>query len=287
MWSVKTYRIIISLILVYIFLGVSNPFITKAELEPFYNVSVKIEPTITGFLNEKIEVHCEKDGQYYMTIDLNNSNRYEYKKLFENGVYTFAARVRYDFNGEYTVLPKEQVIELSYKNNNVLNEIIFTIEGVSSEPDDHAHVHDEEPDPNIDQGERVYTIDDLEELQQMQESVVSAAEVAFAEQEQWEQNNSFLAQHGVSDTGVPADSNNMLPMHSYPADQEQDDNEVKSSEDLESLSEEETAELEMESSNSDDKKALSVVAGLMVIVLLIVTLVTVLIIVERKRDKYE
>lgn len=185
---------------------------SKADMKPNYNIAVKIDPAIIVYLNEKIEVYCEKDGQFYMTIELNESNRYEYKKVFENGEYTFRARVRYDTDGIYTVLPSSQAIELTYLNNNILNEIVFTIDGVSEEPEIHSHLADTEhgSEDDFNQAEKVYTIDDLDELYEMQESMLDEGEKAFSELEVWEQSQSFISKYETDK------KDETEPMHFYP-----------------------------------------------------------------------
>lgn len=187
---------------------------SKADMEPGYNIVVKLDPAVIAYLNEKIEVYCEKDGQFYMDIDLNKSNHYEYKKVFVNGVYTFRARVRYDMNEEYTILPDSQTIELTYKNNNSLNEIVFTIVGARDEPEEHSNLTDNESDLSLE--EKIYTVDDIDELYEIQESILVEAEGAFSEQEVWEQSHNFLSKNGVSDQKFPTMENENLPMHVYP-----------------------------------------------------------------------
>lgn len=185
---------------------------SKADIEPDFNIAVRIDPeAAVAYLNEKVEVYCEKDGQFYMTIDLNKNNRYEYKKLFENGVYTFRARVRYDMNEEYTILPDLQTVELTYKNNNILNEVVFTVDGMSVEPEIHTHLTDESEQEHEDfsKEEKVYTIDDINELYEIQESMIAEAEAAFTEREAWEQNHNFVSKCEIADQ-------KMFPMHVYP-----------------------------------------------------------------------
>lgn len=191
---------------------------SKADIEPDFNIAVKIAPAAAvAYLNEKIEVYCEKDGQFYMTIDLNKNNRYEYKKLFENGVYTFQARVRYDMNGEYTILPDIQAVELTYKNNNILNEVVFTVSGMSTEPELHTHLTDESKQPeDSSKEEKVYTIDDIDELYEIQESMIAEAEAAFTEQEVWEQNHNFVSKYEIADQKIFGNESSTFPMHVYP-----------------------------------------------------------------------
>lgn len=207
-------------IVIFLLVAVSMAIESKADMEPDYNIAVRIDPAIIVHLNEKIEVYCEKDDQFFMIIDLNKNNYYEYKKMFVNGMYTFQARVRYDMNEEYTILPDSQVIELTYKNNNILNEIVFTIEGVRVEPELHSHLADSESDPeskgDLNQEEKIYTMDDIDELYLLQESLIAEAEAAFAEQEVWEQNHNFVSKHGVSGQTVSAVDDDTLPMHVYP-----------------------------------------------------------------------
>lgn len=289
MENIRRYDVFNVLLLFLICFILLKPFDSRADTEPFYNISVKIDPAITVYLNEKIEVYCEKDGQYFMIIDLNNSNKYEYKKSLENGIYTFQARVRYDQQGEYKVLPASQVIELTYKNNNVLNEIVFSIEGVTVDPDDHLHIYDDEEDEEENtefQEERIFTIDDMDELLTIQESAVSEAEKAFAEREAWERNNSFLAQYGIVEQNVSDD--NILSMHQYPETEiitgtdQFEENQYE--DESPSTTEKESAQINENDTSKINTKQIVIIV--VIILMLLMILVLVVIIGGRKRKTY-
>lgn len=282
---VKRYGVINGLIFIFIsFALLLKPFDSKADIEPFYNISVKIDPATTAYLNEKIEVYCEKDGHYFMIIDLNNNNQYEYKTALQNGIYTFQARVRYDLPGEYKVLPDLQTVELTYNNNHVLNEIVFTIEGISAEPDDHVHI-DSDEDAEI-QEERIYTVDDMEELQAMQESAVSEAEEAFAEREEWERNHNFLIQYGVLDQKMPTVQPINLPMHDYPESEGEDEEETEK---LESESETlvESLGQSTDSGEEDGTSNHIMIFGVITVILLFILILLFIINGVKKRNRDE
>lgn len=259
---------------------------SKADMEPSYNIAVKLDPAVIAYLNEKIEVYCEKDGQFYMIIDLNKSNRYEYKKVFVNGVYTFRARVRYDMNEEYTILPDSQTIELTYKNNNFLNEIVFTIEGARKEPEEHSNLTDNKSNQGSDlrQQEKIYTADDIDELYEIQESMLGEAEEAFTKQEDWEQNHNFLSEKGGSDQKFSTGENENLPMHVYPESEESIDQVEESLVQTPSTTERKNME-ESQVQSSTSKKIIGL--WVLAIVVLFLALVIVVIISEKGRSKHE
>ncbi|WP_097006495.1 hypothetical protein [Lacrimispora amygdalina] len=259
---------------------------SKADMEPSYNIAVKLDPAVIAYLNEKIEVYCEKDGQFYMSIDLNKSNHYEYKKIFVNGVYTFRARVRYDMNEEYTILPDSQTIELTYKNNNSLYEIVFTIEGAREDPEEHSNLTDNKSEQGSDmsQEEKIYSADDIDELYEIQESMLAEAEEAFTEQEVWEQNHNFLSKNGVSDQKSPTMENENLPMHVYPESEENMDQTEKSLVQTPSATEKKSME---ESQDQTSTSIKTIGLWVLVIVALFLALVLVVIISEKGRSKHE
>lgn len=255
---------------------------SKADMEPGYNIVVKLDPAVIAFLNEKIEVYCEKDGQFYMDIDLNKSNHYEYKKVFVNGVYTFRARVRYDMNEEYTILPDSQTIELTYKNNNSLNEIVFTIVGARDEPEEHSNLTNNESDLSLE--EKIYTVDDIDELYEIQESILVEAEGAFSEQEVWEQSHNFLSKNGVSDQKFPTMENENLPMHVYPEYEKSIDQMEESLVQTPST----TEKINMVDSQFQPSTSIKTIGlWVLAIVVLFLALVIVVIISEKWRSKHE
>lgn len=262
---------------------------SKADMEPGYNIVVKLDPAVIAFLNEKIEVYCEKDGQFYMDIDLNKSNHYEYKKVFVNGVYTFRARVRYDMNEEYTILPDFQTIELTYKNNNSLNEVVFTIVGARDEPEEHPNLTDNDSvqgsqGSDLTLEEKIYTVDDIHELYEIQESMLVEAEGAFTEQEVWEQSHNFLSENGGSDQKFSTMENENLPMHFYPESEKSIDQMDESLVQTPSTTEKKN----MEDSQVQPSTSIKIIGlWVLAIVVLFLALVIVVIISEKGRSKHE
>lgn len=191
-------------------------FQSYAEIQPFYNLAVTIDRANDDRFNEKIEVYVEKNGEYYADYDLNQINQYLYKTEVGAGVYRFYARVRYDEIGTYEVEPEINELtigDLDYKD---LHTVQFKITSSSSEEEEIEDISTIEAGPTLDEN-HVYTIDQIEELRAMQESFNEKADEAFRENERWEQQNNFLATHGIANPGVAAESTgSILPDHYYP-----------------------------------------------------------------------
>ena len=188
-----------------------------ADLEPFYNLSVSVSSELDRPLNEKIEVYVEKDGKYYGDFDLNQVNDYCYQTEAETGIYRLYARVRYDRRGDYQISPSWQDITIEVQTYKSMHSAVFYHQGkngeMQAEEDSHT-LNEYVPSAH----EKVYTIDEIDELRNIQEQSQKEGEEALKELDEWEQENNFLTQHGISDPAVRGKEQSSLPKHSYPSD---------------------------------------------------------------------
>lgn len=184
-----------------------------AEMQPFYNLSVTIDRANEDGFNEKIEVYVTKDGEYYGDYDLNRSNQYRYNTEIGSGVYRLFARVRYDQDQTYQVEPAYQELVMKDIEYNDKHKVIFSVNGGFLPEGEPHKVEQEEPlDPD-----NVYTMDRIDELRLIQESVQDQASQAFYDNEKWEQKHNFLAQNGILNPGITAErAGTQLLSHYYP-----------------------------------------------------------------------
>lgn len=241
-----------------IVISIASGIRAYADLQPFYNFSVTVS-TEDDF-NEKIEVYVAKNGEFYGDYDLNQSNQYLYKTELEAGTYEVYARVRYDQDHVYQVSPESLKISIGDIDYKDMHEAVFQISGMEESGEGHEF---QEYVPS--DGETVYSAGQMDELRNIQESARKEGERAFLGVEEWERENSFLAQNGIDASEIPNGNRAPhIPQHSYPQDETQNEQMIPDIPEQETeISQEETVDGQEQDENGS-KTGISLKIGILI-----------------------
>lgn len=243
-----------------LFILTSHQMMSYAGLIKEKNLTVRLDNTAEEleYLNEKIEVYITRNGKYYLDIELNTSNEYNYRTALDKGYYKFFARVKYDQNEVYAIEVLNNELEINHTNSIKNNIVNIKIKNVDSADDFHFGVAEGPVESSI----LEYSADDMDKLKEVQKEWEEEMQKSIDALNAWEEENSFLTKFGTE--------SDMGEAHYYPDTEDNVYEETRTSDEEKSTQMSQTKPAQTEAEETSKETLGNIRVGLAVIIIIIV-----------------